>query len=173
MWGHLTIVAVTVCMLSTGCTDAVKETRFKFTTKRDNDMVDVEVKNSSMIFSVRSPFGSSQAVIESTSGNWSDSVILRLHLKGLENLKVSNGKVTIEAAVSSQDGQVRLWKDSREEETLDSKSQYWTEIRMIGKDGKPETKIPLEDGYFEIQLPKAMFEDSPKLITINWIDFYR
>ncbi len=44
---------------------------------------------------------------------------------------------------------------------------------MVGKDGKPAKTIPLDDGYFEMQLPKALFEDNPKSITINWIDFYR
>ncbi len=173
MWEHLKIVAVMAAVLSTGCADAMKESRFKITTKRADDMVDVEVKNSSMVFSVYSPFGISQTVIESTSGNWSDSVILRLHLKGLESFEVSNGKVTIEAAVSSQNGQVRIWKDGKEDSLLDFKNPYWTEIRIVGKDGKTETKIPLEDGYFEIQLPKALFEDNPKSITVNWIDFYR
>jgi hypothetical protein len=46
--------------------------------------------------------------------------MLRLHLKGLENFKVTNGKVTLEAAVSSQDGKVRLWKDGKEDSPLDS-----------------------------------------------------
>lgn len=173
MFDHLTIVAVMASVLSIGCTDSVKESQFKFTTKRADDLVDVEVKNASMIFSVRSPFGISQAVIESTSGNWSDSVILRLHLKGLESFKVSNGKVTLEASVSSQDGKVRLWMDGKEDSPLDSKSPYWTEVRMIGKDVKPDTKIPLEDGCFEIPLPNALFKDNPKSITISWIDFYR
>jgi hypothetical protein len=173
MLEHLTIVAVTVCILIAGCADVVKESQFNITTKRADDMVDVEVKDASMVFSVHSPFGISQAVIESTDGTWPDSVILRLHLKGLECFKVSNGKVTLEASVSSQNGQVRLWKDGKENSPLDSKSPYWTEIRMIGKDGKPETRIPLKDGYFEIPLPKALFEDSPKSITVNWIDFYR
>ena len=170
---HLAIVAALAVVLSAGCADVVEESQFEITTKRADDMVDVEVKNASMVFSVHSPFGISQAVIESTSGNWSDFVILRLHFKGLESFKVSNGKVTLEAAVSSQDGQVRLWKDGKEDSPLDFKSPYWTEIRMIGKDGKTETKIPLEEGYFEIQLPKALFEDNPKAITISWIDFYR
>jgi hypothetical protein len=44
---------------------------------------------------------------------------------------------------------------------------------MVSDDGKPATTIPLNDGYFEIQLPKALFEDNPKSITVNWIDFYR
>jgi len=51
-------------------------------------------------------------------------VNLRLHLKGLENLKVGNGKVTIEAAASSQDGELLLWKDGKEHEPLCSKSPY-------------------------------------------------
>ena len=173
MLEHLVIVAVMAAVLSTGCTDVVKEPQFKITTKRDNDMVDVEVKDASMVFSVHSSFGISQAVIESTIGNWPDTMILQLHLKGLENFKVTNGKVTLEAAVSSQDGKVRLWKDGKEDSPLDSKSPYWMEIRMVSDDGKPTTTIPLTEGYFEIQLPKALFEDNPKSITVNWIDFYR
>ncbi len=44
---------------------------------------------------------------------------------------------------------------------------------MMDRDGKPTNSIPLIDGYFEMQLPKAMFDDNPKSITISWIDFYR
>ena len=173
MLEHLAIVAVIVSVLSTGCTDVVKETQFKITTKRDNDKVEVTVKNDKAVISIRSPFGISQTVIESTNGNWPDTVMLRLHLKGLENFKVSNGIITLEAAVSSQDSIVRLWKDGKEDSPLDAKSPYWMEIRMVGNDGKPTTSIPVTDGYFEIQLPKALFEDNPKSITVNWIDFYR
>ena len=158
MWEHLTIVAVMAAVLSTGCTDVVEEPQFKLTTKHDNDKVEVKVESGKTVFSVHSPFGISQTVIESTNGNWPDTVMLRLHLKGLENFKISNGKVTIEAAVSSQDGKVRIWKDGKENSPLDAKSPYWTEIRMFGDDGKPTTIIPVKDGYFEIQLPKALFE---------------
>ena len=173
MLEHLVIVAVMAAVLSTGCTDVVKDTQLKITTKRADDRVDVKVEKDRMVFSVRSPFGISQTVIERTDGNWPDIVMLRLHLKGLENFKVSNGIITLEAAVSSQDSIVRLWKDGKEHSPLDSKSPYWMEIRMVGHDGKPTTSIPLQDGYFEIQLPKAFFEDNPKSITVNGIDFYR
>ena len=173
MLEHLAIIAVMAAVLNTGCTNTVNEPQFKITTKRDNDKVEVKVEKDTTVFSVHSPFGISQADIERTDENWSDTVMLRLHLKGLENFKVSNGKVTIEAAVSSQDGKVRLWKDGKEDSPLDAKSPYWMEIRLVGNDGKPTTAIPLKDGYFEIQLPKALFEDNPKSITINWIDFYR
>ena len=173
MFDHLAIVAALAAVLSTGCTNAVEESQFEITTKRDNDKVEVKVESGKAVFSIHSPFGISQTVIERTDGNWPDSVILRLHLKGLESFKVSNGKVTIEAAVSSQDGKVRLRKDGKEDEPLDFKSPYWTEILLFGEDGRQATTIPLTDGYFEISLPKALFEDNPKSVTINWIDFYR
>ncbi|MEJ7592079.1 MAG: hypothetical protein WKF77_11055 [Planctomycetaceae bacterium] len=171
MLEHLAIVAVMVSVLSTGCTNAVDEPQFKITTKRDNDMVDFKVERDRTVFSIQSPFGISQTVIERTHGTWSDVVMLRLHLKGLENFNVTNGTVTLEAAGSGQ-GE-RQWKDGKEDSPVDAQSPYWMEMRMVGDDGKPTTSIPLKDGYFEIQLPKALLEDNPTSITVTWIDFYR
>ena len=100
-------------------------------------------------------------------------MVLRLHLKGLENFRVTNDKVQLEASVSSQDGKVRLWKDGKEDSLLDTKSPYWMDVRMVGSDGKPSKVIPLKDGFFEMPLPQALFKNNPKSITVNWIDFYR
>ncbi|RLT20521.1 MAG: hypothetical protein DWI29_03725 [Planctomycetota bacterium] len=175
MLEHLAVVAVMVSVLSTGCTDVVDEPQFKIATKRDNDKVEVKVESGKTVFSVHSPFGINEAVIERSSNKWPDTVMLRLHLKGLENFKVTTGKVTLEAAVSSHDSKqpVRQWKDNNESEPLHIKSRYWMDIHLVGDDEKAATTIPMTDGYFEIQLPKALFEDNPKSITVNWIDFYR
>ena len=162
-----------VTFLSVGCASAADESRFKITANRDDDKINVTVNNDKVVISVHSPFGISQSFIERSDDKWPDTMILRLHLNGLEGLKISNGKITVEAAVSTQDGTVRLWENGKEDSPLDSGSPYWMEIRMLGDDGKPTTSIPLKDGYFEIQLPKALFEDNPKSITVNWIDFYR
>ena len=171
MLKYLAIVFVT--FLSVGCASAAEDPQFKITTKRDNDRVEVTAENDKAVISIRSPFGICQAVIERNDKDWPETVILRLHLKGLENFKVANGKVILETTVSSQDGKLRLWKDGKEDEPLDAKSPYWMEIRSVGSDGKPAMTIPLNDGYFELQLPKALLEDNPKSITVNWIDFYR
>ena len=148
---------------------------FKVTTKRADDRVDVKAEKGKTTFSVYSPFGISHAAIERVEEKWPDAVVLRLYLKGLESFRASNGKVTLDAAVSSNNDKqrVRLWKDGDEKSLLDSKSPFWMEIRMVGSDGKPAKSIPLEDGYFEMQVPKAFFEGNPKSITLNWIDFYR
>ena len=85
MMKHFAIVVVTI--LSAGCASAVEEPPFKITTKRDNDKVEVTVKKGRAVISVCSPFGISQTTIERSGNNWPDVVILRLHLKGLENFK--------------------------------------------------------------------------------------
>lgn len=162
------IVGMTSCAKAYG-----DDPPFKITTKRDDDKVEVKAEEDKTYFLVQSPFGIGQAIIERSGDIWPTTVMLRLHLKGLEKFKVTNGKDTLEAAVSSQDAKVRLWKDGEEDSPLDSKHPYWTEVRMVGKDGKPVKTIPLKDGYFEIKLPKALFENNPKSITLSWIDFYR
>jgi len=149
--------------------------KFKITTKRKDDSVEVRSERDKTVFDVKSPFGISQAVIERQVDTWPKAVVLRLHLKSLERFRASNGKVTVDAAVSSQDGKlkVRLWKDGKEDAPLNEKSPFWMDIRIVGGDGKPAKELPLKGGYFEVALPRAFFEGNPKSITLNWIDFYR
>jgi hypothetical protein len=149
--------------------------KFKITTKRKDDTVEVRGGKDKAVFAVKSPFGISRAVIEREGEKWPDAVVLRLHLKGLENFRAANGKATLDAAVSIEEGKpkVRMWKDGKEDAPLDEKSPLWTDFRIVGGDGKPAKELPLKDGYFEMALPKAFFEGNPKSITLDWIDFYR
>lgn len=66
---------------------------------------------------------------------------------------------------------MRLWKDGKEDIPLDAKSPYWIDVRILDGDGKEAKEIPLKGGYFEMQLPKALFKGNR--ITVEWIDFYR
>jgi hypothetical protein len=148
---------------------------FKIATKRADDTVDVRADKDRTVFVVKSPFGISQAVIERQDEDWPKAVVLRLHLKGLEHFRASNGKVTLDAAASIQEGKakLRLWKDGKEDAPLDERSPFWVDVRILDGNGKPAQELPLKDGYFEMDLPKAFFEGRPRSITLNWIDFYR
>ncbi len=148
---------------------------FKVTTKRADDAVAVLAEKDRTVVAVKCPFGISQAVLERLGATWPKAVVLRLHLKGLSSLRASNGEVTLDAAVSIQEGKtrVRMWKDGEEDARLDEKSPLWMHIRIVGGDSRPAQALPLEDGYFETTLPRAFFEGNPKSITLNWIDFYR
>jgi len=50
---------------------------------------------------------------------------------------------------------------------------FWTEIHIVGGDGKPAKELPLKEGYFEVTVPGSLFEGNPKSITVAWIDFFR
>jgi hypothetical protein len=171
----LLLLGVTVLAGGALADEADAHAKFTITTKRKDDTVQVRADKDTTLFSVKSPFGISQAVIERQKDTWPKTVVLRLHLKGLSSFWASNGKVIFNAAVSIQEGktQVRLWKDDKEDAPLDEKSPFWTVIRIVGGDGKPAKELPLKDGYFEITLPRAFFDGNPKSITVNWIDFYR
>jgi hypothetical protein len=149
--------------------------KVKITTKRADDAVVVQGDKDKTVFAVKSPFGISEAVIERECEMWPDAVVLRLHLKRLENFRASTGKVTLDAAVLIEEGKtkVRMWKDGKEDVPLDEKSPLWTDIHIVCADGKPAKELPLKDGYFEMTLPRAFLEGNPKSITVNWIDFYR
>lgn len=146
---------------------------FKITTKRFDDRVEVKTKGDRALLIIRSLFGISSATIERTTDQWPENVVIQLRLKGLEHFKLLSDKLKLEASVSSHDGSVRLWKDGREDSPLDSKNRYWMKIKILDKVGKPTQAIPLEDGSFEMQLPKNFFEGNPKAIKLEWIDFYR
>ena len=56
---------------------------------------------------------------------------------------------------------------------LNEKSRFWMDVRILSSDGKPADKIPMKNGYFEVALPKVLFDGNPKSVTLNWIDFNR
>ncbi len=84
---------------------------FKITTKRKGGAMEIQADKDKTVFDVKSSFGIGQAVIERPDDEWPKAIVLRLHLKGLESFRASNGKVTVDAAVSIQEGRtkVRLW----------------------------------------------------------------
>jgi hypothetical protein len=102
-------------------------------------------------------------------------VVVRLHLRGLEHLQISTGKRTLHAVVGIRDKQleVRLWKDQDEDHPLSRTDPFWVNIRIRNKDGSPAQQLPLQDGYFEMELPGALLADNPRTLTLHWIDFYR
>ncbi len=148
---------------------------FEIKTKRDNDKFEVHGGKDKVVLSIHSPFGISEATVKRTGAEWPAAMVLRLHLSGLERFHVSTGKQTLDASVSvDKDGvQSRVWKDGKEEAPLKKGAPFWLDFQAIDKDGKPAKQLPNKEGYFEILLPKAVFDGNPPSVTIGWIDFYR
>ena len=167
------IIVLANGLIFSGCNQTPPQ--FYITTKRDEDKVNVKVEKGITVFSIRSPFGIGQAAIERKLDKWPQDVIVRLHLQGLERLRISSDKLTIEASAAIRDEkpEVRVWVKDNEETPLDDSSRLWLEIRIHGKDNNPAKNAPLQDGYFEVSVPRAILENNTKTLKIEWIDFFR
>jgi len=166
-------VILCLTVIASLITQTDRNSRLKITLKRSDDRSQIEVRDGTATVSLHSPSGISQAEIECMGERWPERLVLKLHLRGLESLALANGHTTIHASISSTGGGVRVWKDQDEETRLSDEHPLMLKIVGQTNDGKATTAIPLQDGYFEIVLPKAFFQDTPKSISVKWIDFYR
>jgi hypothetical protein len=144
---------------------------FDITTKKAEDQVKVKVEKDTATFDVSSQSGIGGATITATNGKWPTTVILRLHLGGLESFAVSNGKIKLTGSVLSHDGSTKRLYLS--EVGKEGERESGTEIKVLDAAGKRVKGLPNKGGYFEITLPKALLEGQPKSLEVGWIDFYR
>jgi|GEM_PF-773931 len=142
---------------------------------KDGDRLKITPQKEGVVLEIYSHRGIGQATVERTTAPWPKPVLLRLHLRGLESLRVQAGPWGFEASVMSYPPyQTRLRVHGPEPFTpVDPKSPYWVEIRMVDSAGKPASKIPLEGGCFEVRIPPALLEKAPQKMQIHWIDFFR
>lgn len=145
-------------------------------TKKAEDRIGVDCAADSVTFDIRSPSGIGSATIRPKSARWPATVVVRLRLAGLEGFAVSNGANTLSGCVPTHDPRTQRLHLSRagQEQDVDSKSAYWTEIKAVGSGGKPSPEYPLkEGGYFEFAVPRALLIEPAKPVVLSWIDFYR
>lgn len=140
-------------------------------TKKPADRIEVKLETDIATFMVSSPSGIGRATITTAKGEWPTTVVLRLHLAGLEHLAISNGKVRLSGSVQSQSGTAarrRLTDDgSNEERTVEPA------IEVFDANGQPSSGLPGRGGYFQITLPKELLTGRPRRLEVEWIDFYR
>jgi hypothetical protein len=144
---------------------------FAITTKKPADQIKIDAENGTTTFDVSSQSGIGGATITATNGKWPTTIVLHLHLGGLESFAVSNGKIKLTGSVLSHSGNTKrlyLTDDGKDDER-----EPGTEIKVMDAAGKPIKGLPDKGGYFEITLPKVLLEGQPKSLELGWIDFYR
>src|SRR3954447_4759721 len=100
---HLLTSGLLVLAVAVTTTAADDPPPFKVATKRDDDRVSMTAEKGKAFVSIQSPFGISHAGIERAGARWPDTVVLRLHLKGLESFQVTNGTVKLAGSASLRD----------------------------------------------------------------------
>ena len=146
---------------------------FYITAKNQNDQVNFQYMDGAAIIDIQSPTGIGSAKLELESGDMPEAMLLRLHLQGLEEIRLIYDQVVIVASGSSSEPFV-----INDQRVISSGSEYsitpidplWMKIEIISDQSK---KIPLEAGYFEINVPREFLRNAGSSFEIQWIDFYR
>ena len=152
-----------------------KPAKLTVTLRKKDDRVLPSVDNGRLVLSVTSPSGIGGATVQPVRGNWPDRVAVRLYLRGLESLVVSQGEVSLSISVQSHGKHrvlLRLRREGKEED-IPMESLYWVKVDVLDAKGRPIAGLPEKGGYFELQLPEALLKKETTPLTFRWIDFYR
>jgi hypothetical protein len=128
-------------------------------------------KSGETIIDIQCESGIGQATLRRRASAWPRQLIVRMHLRGLECLKLTSGDVAIEWSIASHgDSKPSISLHTSKGQTqLALGNPYFAPVEIVSKD----PKIPLQSGYFEVRLPAKMIATNPGSITLAWIDFYR
>ncbi len=91
---------------------------------KPEDRIDVKCEGDTATLVVFSQSGIGRATLTSTNGNWPTTVILQLHLAGLEHFAISTGKLKLTGSVLSQSGnkaRLCLTEDGSEEDEFNQR----------------------------------------------------
>jgi hypothetical protein len=96
-------------------------------------------------------------------------------LRGLESFSASTdcGKLSVSVLSHSGHRQLVQWSEGGKETDVQPDNPLWTNVQTLDNDGKPCEALPEEGGCFEMTLPRKLFQDQPRSLRLEWIDFYR
>ena len=145
---------------------------FRVSVKNADDKISILDENSQTIIEIYSDIGIGSASFELVSGTMPDTLLLRLHLKGLEDFQLISAQATLGASVpSGEAGQPvseRIVSSASEVPILPT-HPLWMNIEIVSEN----KHIPLEEGYFEIEVPPQFIRNAGASFEVKWIDFYR
>lgn len=150
----------------------------QITLDKTSDSADVHLDGDRAVIDVRSESGIGGLRAELTEGEWPEEVVIRLHLKGLERLEVGFSEYMVITSVSSTDEPAPLptvytISAFNEAKTMtQADSGYYPTIQIVPEEGS-QPAIPLQNGYFQIGMPRNFYQGDVEAFTLQWIDFYR
>ena len=165
-------LAASVALTSCGSTGGAVV--LKASADRPDARVTVGADGGRAVVEVFSPSGIGGAEVEITSVALPQTIVLRLHLRGLERLRFTYGDTTVTASLSSAGDNAanQTYQGAGQEQTIAEGSPYWLSVRLVPTGGSPAS-IPLESGYIEVEAPKDFLARGQTKFAIQWIDFFR
>jgi hypothetical protein len=151
--------------------------RTPITLKIDHERQDtrtaVEADADLAIVQIFSSSGIGSADIEVTSAALPQKILLRFHLRGLEELRFTYGDTSVTAAVSSAGDKTahQSQLSNGQEHSVSEGSPYWMPIRVVP--GAADATLPPQESYIEVEAPADFITRGQRKFSIHWVDFYR
>jgi hypothetical protein len=124
-------------------------------------------------FDVRSEMGIGLAAVEQTAGDAPTKIIIRLHLRGLEEFTFEYDEIAVIVSVSSHGDQAvteRVRKAGAQEVPIGPDSPYWMPVRVAAASASGGGN---STGSFELDAPQDFLQGKHSAFSMRWIDFYR
>jgi len=172
--GWLAASTLAISRIASGDALAQEVPVFQVKAEGDGANAAISIEEKVAAFDIHSRSGIGRATIEHVSGALPEKIVVRLHLKGLEEFQLSYGRTVVTARVSSSDSRNIVQSvdpPGSDKRSITPDSPFRMEVRIASDQVAP--RIPLEQGSFEITLPKDVFGKGRRSFSIRWIDFYR
>ncbi|WP_165234294.1 carbon-nitrogen hydrolase family protein [Aquisphaera insulae] len=150
------------------------QTSISVSARKGEDRLDVEGADSAPVVAVRTASGIGGLTVRRTAARWPDRLQLRLHVRGLESLRIRAGGLTLAASAEARPGgRVVVNRIDRQgrEQPLGESDSLWVAIRAKGFEGI--ARRPGDGGHFEIDVPSAILDANPEEVGVEWVDLYR
>ncbi len=109
------------------------------------DQIGWQQDGSRLLLEIHSPAGVGSARLQPTSGQWPETVRVRLHLTALEGFFATTGAARFDYRLAQKENSQRA------------------QARAQGESPEP----------IELELPANLFTDPTAPLVIQWVDFYR
>jgi hypothetical protein len=160
------------CSNQSASAQAKREPVFSVESKHSDDQITLQSKANTTIIEIDSPSGIGSARFNLESGDMPEQIVVQIHVKALEEFRLISKQNSVSASVSSGDGlqaQSHRKSSGNSEQAIRAGDAFWLNIKIVSD----SQQIPLEDGYFEINIPVEFIKQSGSSFEIHWIDFYR
>jgi len=173
--GALAFALLTLLVAGCETTPKVPPPAITLASSTEPDGIHITQSGSNVLIVVQSARGIGNAWFEVAKKPPVREVRLRLHLRGLEEFRFSQGGSELRVSVPSQPGQPvheSVQRAGQFAQALAPADPLWIPVQIVQADGAVKA-IPLQSGWFELTLPALIPFGDGNDFRLSWVDFFR
>ena len=143
---------------------------------RHDDRIAWAVSEDRIRFDIYSPGGIGRATVHMVTDPYPAQIVLRFHLRGLEELRFDYQTTVISVAVASIGDDVvhqQVVLGTGEAQSIAPDSPYWMKTTPVMGQPPSSTAGSSNNGYIDVELPPSFLQGEETTFSIAWIDFFR